>query len=285
MNFFGLFNIVFGGFIMDNVAESFGISVTIIPTISMIAGLGLFPSIITRNLPDKFGRKKTMFVISNVVILNLFFTVLSPNIIIYTILSFIGSLLGIATANVIIAEEIPAEYRGTAIGVIQGIGMSASLVAAALSMFVGASTDAWRYFYIIMNIPSIIIFNIMIIWLREPKRYLHEKKLREEKGEKEPGIFSIFQRKFLRVFSLSALLLFTTQFIYLTVKRYFKPFLLSERDYLGFSDALIGFWMIFIYIGSIVGYYISGYLADRIGRKKTIYFSSVIYFIFNINTC
>ena len=94
--------------------------------------------------------------------------------------------------------------------------------------------------------------------------------------------FAIFQRKYLKLFTLSSLLLFITQFIYLTVKRYFKPFLIGERGHLGFNDAVVGFWMIFIYTGSIIGYYLSGYLADRIGRRKTIFYSTAIYAICNI---
>ncbi|MFX1453207.1 MAG: MFS transporter, partial [Promethearchaeota archaeon] len=257
-NFFGLFNIVFGGFILNEVAESFNINVIIIPAISSIAGIGLFFSIITRNLPDKFGRKKTLFVLTSLTYINLFFQVMAPNVIIYTVLGFIGSVLGTNTANVIISEEIPAKYRGTAVGLIQGVGMTAAPFSAFLSIYSGGY-NAWRYIYLMMNIPAIIIFTIMWFWLKEPERYLQEKKIREEKMEDTPSIFAVFQRKYLRTFLMSSLLLFLTQFIYLNAKRYFKPFLIGERGHLGFNDATVGFWMIFIYIGSILGYYLSGY--------------------------
>ena len=78
---------------------------------------------------------------------------------------------------------------------------------------------------------------------------------------------------------MSSLLLFLTQFIYLTIKRYFKPFLVDER---GFDNGTVGLWMIFIYIGSILGYYLSGYLADRLGRRRSIYITATSYFIFSI---
>lgn len=281
MNFFGLFNIVFGGFVLNEVAQSFGVSVTIIPIISSIAGIGLFFSIITRTFPDHFGRKKTLFVLSILAYTNLIIHVLAPDIIIYTILGFVGSVLGTNTANVIISEEIPADYRGTAVGIIQGIGMTAAPFSAFISIFAGGF-DSWRYIYLIMNIPAIIIFTILWLWLREPERYIQEKKLREEKGEGKPSIFAVFQRKYLKTFLMSSLLLFVTQFIYLTIKRYFKPFLIGERGHLGFNNATVGFWMIFIYIGSILGYYLSGYLADRLGRRRSIYITASLYFIFNI---
>ena len=36
--------------------------------------------------------------------------------------------------------------------------------------------------------------------------------------------------------------------------------------------------MVFIYTGSIIGYYASGYLADKLGRKKTVYIFASIYY-------
>ncbi|NVM00870.1 MAG: MFS transporter [Candidatus Helarchaeota archaeon] len=278
MNFFGLFNIVFGGFVLNEVAQSFGVSVTIIPIISSIAGIGLFFSIITRTLPDHFGRKRVLFILSLLAYTNLIIHVLAPNIIIYTIIGFTGSILGTNTANVIISEEIPADYRGTAVGIMQGIGMTAAPFSAFISIFAGG-LDTWRYIYLIMNIPAIIIFTILWLWLREPERYIQDKKLRDERGEENPSIFAVFQRKYLKTFFMSSLLLFLTQFIYLTIKRYFKPFLVDER---GFDNGTVGLWMIFIYIGSILGYYLSGYLADRLGRRRSIYITATSYFIFSI---
>jgi putative MFS transporter len=183
---------------------------------------------------------------------------------------------------VIISEEIPARFRGTIIGVVQGIGMSGSILAAFLSTYLGYSSDMWRYIFITVDIPGIILFAIFWLFMKEPKRFQREKKIKQPEEKSHSGIFSVFQPKYKRVLSLSCSLVFSTSFIYITIKRYFKPFLLDERGYLGFNDSTVGFWMIFVYIGSIIGYYLSGYLADKIGRRKTIYFSAFIYFIFNV---
>ncbi|MHA1378535.1 MAG: MFS transporter [Candidatus Helarchaeota archaeon] len=284
LNFFTLFNIVYGGFILNNVANSFGISVTILPVFTSIMALGIFPVIFVQNLADIFGRKKVLFVISNLTYFLGYFYILSPNIIIFTIFGFVSSCFGINLINVIISEEIPAKSRGTAIGVVQGIGMSASLLAAFMSMFLGLSPDMWRYIFLAVNIPGQIIFSIMCLFMRETKRFM-DHKLKEQTFEVQQEkfkIFSVFQRKYLKIFTLSASLMFIVQCIYLTVKRYYKPFLLNERTFLGFNDAVVGYWMIFIYLGSIFSYYLSGWLSDQIGRKKTIYISASVYFISNI---
>ncbi|MFX0133210.1 MAG: MFS transporter [Candidatus Hodarchaeota archaeon] len=282
VNFFTIFSVVYGGLTMNNVAKSFGISVTIIPLITSIMGIGMVFSIIFQNQADRFGRKKVMFVFYMLIHINGIFYILSPNIIIYTILGFIGSTFGVNLINVIISEEIPARYRGTIIGIVQGIGMSGSILAAFLSTFLGYSPDMWRYIYLSVDIPGTIIFAILWLWMKEPKRFQKEKEIKLTKEKSRSGIFAIFQPKYIRIFSLSCSLVFSVSFIYITIKRYFKPFLLDERGYLGFNDATVGFWMIFIYLGSIIGYYLSGYLADKIGRRKTIYISAFIYFIFNI---
>jgi MFS family permease len=54
---------------------------------------------------------------------------------------------------------------------------------------------------------------------------------------------------------------------------------LTERPTLGFNALNIGTWSIFVYIGSILGYYISGFASDKLGKKKTLYISVLIYFV------
>ncbi len=282
VNFFTLFGVVYGSLTMNNVAKSFGISVTIIPLITSIMGISMIFSILFQNQADRFGRKKIMFIFYMLVHINGFFLVLSPNIIIYTILGFIGSMFGVNLINVVISEEIPARFRGTIIGVVQGVGMSASVLAAFLSSFLSLSQNMWRYLFLIVDVPGTIIFSVLWLWMKEPKRFQKEKDIKLIEKKSSSGIFAVFQPKYIKIFGLSCSLVFSASFIYITIKRYFKPFLLDERGYLGFNDATVGFWMIFIYIGSILGYYLSGYLADHLGRRKTIYISAFIYFIFNI---
>ncbi len=284
VNFFTLFNIVNTGFILNNIAESFGISVTLLPIFTSIMALGIFPVIFVQQLADIYGRKKTLFVITNISFIIGYFYILSPNIEIFSIFGFISTCFGISLINVIISEEIPARNRGTAIGIVQGMGMVASLLSAYLSTFLGLSVDMWRYIYLAVNIPCQIVFSIMCLFMKETQRFM-DQKLKEQEFEKQEDkfkLFSIFQKKYLKIFSLSASLMFIVQFIYLTIKRYFKPFLLDERSYLGFNDQIVGFWMILIYIGSTVGYYLSGWLSDQLGRKRTIYISAAVYFVTGI---
>ena len=75
--------------------------------------------------------------------------------------------------------------------------------------------------------------------------------------------------------------MFTSQWIYSGgIKRYFTVFLFEEKGFNPFSfgsfqpfrnDAFIGFLSMFAYVGSIIGYWLSGYFGDRFGRKNSIY--------------
>jgi len=81
---------------------------------------------------------------------------------------------------------------------------------------------------------------------------------------------------------LSVALIFLTDWIYLTIKRYFVVFLLIERPSLGslLTEENLGILTILVYIGSILGYYFSGYFANKVGgNKRAIYISVLMYFV------
>jgi len=99
-------------------------------------------------------------------------------------------------------------------------------------------------------------------------------------GNERPNhsIFKPFQKKYIKILTLSSLTLFLTTWIYLTIKYYFRFFFKYERgDFL--TEEVLGLWMMPIFIGSIIGYYSAGYLSDKIGRKKSIYLTVTTYFI------
>ena len=173
------------------------------------------------------------------------------------------------------SEEVPARYRGKTIGLYTGIGMSSSILASYLFTFVGLSMDMWRYIYSTVCLSGLIIIIILWFKIRETNRFVYCK----TSNRTHQSIFQVFQKKYLKILALSGLALFFTDWIYLTIKRYFVIFLKEERASLGFTEQLIGTWLIFIYMGSIIGYYLSGILADHLGRKKSIYINVVLYFI------
>ena len=277
MNFYSLFSIVFSGLILNNYLASFGIQnkdLFLVFTLTSIAGLF---TIIPRYLTDRFGRKP-LILLNNVILLACTIgSSIAPNIIFFIFFSFIGGAFGVNISSLFIAEEVPARNRGKTIGLYTGIGMSSSILAAYLFTFVGSLTDIWRWRLIFSTVCLSGLVILIILWfkIKETKRFAYCKK----NNSTNQSIFRVFQKNYLKILALSGLTLFLTDWIYLTIKRYFVLFLIEERGSLGFTTALIGTWLTFIYTGSIIGYYLSGILADHLGRKKSIYLTVAIYFI------
>jgi MFS family permease len=276
VNFFSLFSIVFSGLILNNYITSFYIadSKDLLVIFAITGTSGLF-TIIPRYLTDRYGRK-LLILINNVVLLTCtIIASLTPNILVFIAFSFIGGALGVNISSLFIAEEVPARYRGKTIGIYTGIGMTSSILASYLFTFVVMSTDMWRYIYSAVSLSGLVIITCLWFKIRETKRFVYCKKA----NTLSQSIFRIFQKKYLKILTLSGLALMLTDWIYLTIKRYFVLFLIEDRGSLGFTIPLIGTWLIFIYIGSIIGYYLMGFLADHFGRKKSIYVNVLIYFL------
>ena len=276
VTFFSLFSIVYTGLILDKLTISFDwkeSEILIIFSIISISGLfTLFP----RWLADHYGRKLMMLIFNILFFSAIIGSCLAPEMMSFIILRFVAGIFGINVGLVMIAEEIPAKSRGRAYGITTGVGMSSSILAAYLLTFTGTSEDAWRYIYSIVSLVGLILITVLWFNLKETKRFNHIK----TKKLPRQSIFSVFQKKYLKILFLSSAISFVTNWVYLTIKRYFKLFLLYDRGFdPGTVDVLVGTWLIFIYIGSILGYYSSGFLADKLGRKNTIYLTVSIYFI------
>ncbi|MHA1650784.1 MAG: MFS transporter [Candidatus Helarchaeota archaeon] len=277
VTFFGLFSIVFTGLCFNRMAISFGWdSADTLIIFAIISISGLF-SVLPRYFADRFGRKPLIIILNNIFLILIIGSTLAPETSSFMIFRFFAGLFGVNIASVMISEEVPARHRGRALGAATGIGMTSSLLAAYLYTFTGQSEDMWRYLYAIVCTIGMILITILWFKIKETKRFAHIK----AKGKEylNSSLLSVFHKKYLKILVLSSLVLLLTNWIYMTIKRYFVFFLTEERGSLGFNEEVIGTWMIFIYVGSILGYYFSGYFADLIGRKKTIYITVCTYFI------
>ncbi|MFX0137800.1 MAG: MFS transporter [Candidatus Hodarchaeota archaeon] len=290
--FITLFNITYTTLILPQIAASFNIPSATIAAIFSIIGIGVLVSVFIRRLPDLWGRKPTLLVIGVINITCICIAALMTDLILHIIFRLLSGIFAVNTSNIIVAEEMPARFRGRVSGIIVSIGMSSAMLAGYLVTC--NIMRMWRYYYLIVDIPAFIIFGILWLKMKETRRFKFGKK-----EKKESSIFGIFQRKYLRILILVSSILFMSQYIYSSgIKRYFTIFLFEEKGFNPFSfglwqpfrnDAFIGILSTLSYIGSIIGYWLSGYFADRFGRKLTIYISTTIhlisqlFFIFGLN--
>lgn len=273
ITFFTLFSITFIALVTTNIEESFGWMGGEILIYFGIMGTGTLFAIVPRFLADRFGRKPFILLFNVVASLAIIAANFSYNTPVFVGLRIVAGIFGVNLSAVIISEEVPARHRGKAIGITTGIGMTSSLLGAYLLTLAGPK-DMWRYLYSFVMLSGMIIISILWFKLRETPRFTYYK----SNDHPRQSILKPFQRKYLRILMLSSLSLFLTTWIYLTIKYYFRFFFKYERgDFL--TEEILGMWLMPIFIGSIIGYYSAGYLADKIGRKKSIYITVAIYFI------
>ena len=292
-SFFNVFALVFSGLILNAIAFSFAWNSNDILIVFSIISIGSIFTIIPNYLTDRYGRKPLVLLINLLFYASIIGSAFAPNTLLFVTFQILASIFGIDLYAVWISEEVPARYREKSIGIVSGISMSSALLAGYLFIYTGISENMWRYLYAGVSLGAIIILTVLWFKIKETRLFLSYKQERNQeiesinhnngnelKSYSRQSVFMIFQRKYLKVIVLSTALLFLTDWIYLTIKRYFVVFLLTERPNLGLDEETLGIWTIFVYIGSILGYYLSGYFAHKVGgNKKAIYYAALIYFV------
>ena len=291
-SFFNVFTLVFSGLILNAIAFSFSWNSNDILIIFSIISIGGLFTIIPNYLTDRYGRKPLVLLINLLFYISIIGSAFAPNTLLFITFQIMASIFGIDLYAVWISEEVPARYREKSIGAVSGISMLSALLAGYLFIYTGISENMWRYLYSGVSLGAIIILTVLWFRIKETRLFLSYKQERNQEIElinrsndnspklyPKQSIFTIFQRKYLKIIILSTTLLFLTDWIYLTIKRYFVVFLLSERPTLGLNEETLGLYTIFVYIGSILGYYFSGYFAHKVGgNKRAIYLAALLYF-------
>jgi MFS transporter, SP family, arabinose:H+ symporter len=292
-SFFNVFTLVFSGLILNAIAFSFSWNSNDILIVFSIISIGSIFTIIPNYLTDRYGRKPLVLLINILFYASIIGSAFAPNTLLFVTFQILASIFGIDLYAVWISEEVPARYREKSIGAVSGISMSSALLAGYLFIYTGISENMWRYLYSGVSLAAIIVLTALWFKIRETRLFLSYKQERNQDTKFiddnngnglnphiKQSIFTIFQRKYLKIIVLSTALLFLTDWIYLTIKRYFIVFLLTERPTLGLDEENLGIWTIFVYIGSILGYYLSGYFAHKVGgNKRAVYYAALIYFV------
>jgi MFS family permease len=237
-----------------------------------IATLGMYIVFLNQYLADKLGRKFLLvFTVFGMGIASLFIN-FSTNIIVYTVFLFLLYFFFNSDIWVIyINEESPADKRAlyTNLVLIGGV-VGALLIPVFHDIIIN-----WRgmtYFAIILGIPlSLVIF----FTFKETSKYL-EIKVDNSLVKERP---KIFKENFQTIFKSSRRKEFVIILIISLIIGLNNLFILVGEDFLSDSftsedvDTLV--WV--MGIASIVGYFITGLTADKIGRKPLCYIYSILF--------
>ncbi len=235
-------------------------------------------------LSDRIGRVRTLQITILWFATFSFLSGLAQN---YTQLLLARGLMGLgfggewAAGAVLMGEVIRAQHRGKAVGSVQSgwaIGWGAAALLATLFFSVLPPDWAWRALFFVGLAPAGLVF-FLRKYVDEPE--LFKAAQRQRAQERSAGEAS-GAASFLEIFSprggvlkttlLASLLAVGAQGGYYAVTNWLPTFLRTERK---LSVLNTGGYLAVIIAGSFLGYLVSAYLSDRLGRRKNFFLFSV----------
>ncbi len=176
-----------------------------------------------------------------------------------------------AVGSVMIGEIIRPQHRGKAVGTVQsGWAVGWGLAAILFTVFYTVLPEelAWRALFWVGVLPALLIFYVRKN-VQEPEVSTATRVRVEEQGS---SFLEIFSPALLRTTALASLMTTGMQGGYYAVTTWLPTYLKTER---GLSVIGTGSYLVVIIVGSFIGYLVSAFLADYMGRRNTFFVFAV----------
>ena len=222
-------------------------------------------------LADRFGRARILQI---TILWFAFFTFLSGFTHSFWQLLLTRGLQGLgfggewAVGSVLMGEAIRTQYRGKAVGTVQGgwaIGWGVAAIFYTALFSVLPADIAWRAMFWIGILPALLVFYIRS-YVSEPAVYIRTRQELAKLGA-DSNFLEIFSPTLLRITVLTSLMATGAQGGYYAITTWLPTYLKTTR---GLSVLNTGAYLIVAIAGSFVGYMVSAYLTDWFGRKRTL---------------
>src|SRR6267142_2088165 len=181
-----------------------------------------------------------------------------------------------ASGAVLVSETWPPAHRNKAISIVQsGWAIGYILAASAAALILGSPVlgpDSWRWLFASGVLPA-----VLILWVRrtvpEPAvwKAIADRRSRDRRSSLLAPFAVIFGRALIGRTLLVILLGSTLQFAYWGIFFWLPGFLARPVAQGGAGMGIVGSlgWIIPVQIGAYFGYLTFGFIADRIGRRRT----------------
>ncbi len=182
-----------------------------------------------------------------------------------------------AVGSVLMGEAIRAEHRGKAVGTVQGgwaIGWGLAALAYTILFKALPEAIAWRALFWIGILPALLVFYIRR-HVPEPQVFTDTRKQIDASGS-GGNFLEVFSPGVLKITVLTALLAVGAQGGYYAIFTWLPTFLKTQRQ---LSVMNTGAYLFVVIVGSFVGYLVSAYLTDHLGRKKTLFLFAIFSFV------
>jgi MFS family permease len=178
-----------------------------------------------------------------------------------------------AAGAVLIGEIIRDEHRGKGNGVMHSgwaVGWGIAALAYTVLFSVLPEEIAWRALFAIGILPAGLVFFVRR-FVDEPPLFLQAQR-RYEAGAVRPSFLDIFKPGLLRTTILASLLTVGTQGGYYAIMIWLPTYLKTTR---GLSVLGTGGYLAVIIVSSFIGYVVSAYLTDILGRRKNFFLFAI----------
>jgi MFS family permease len=219
-------------------------------------------------LSDRFGRVRTLQI---TIAWFAVFTFLCGFAQTYTQLFVLRAAMGVgfggewAAAAVLVGEVIRSAHRGKAVGAMQSgwaVGWGIAAVMATLLLNTLPPEVAWRALFWVGLTPAVLVFYIRR-FVEEPPVFAATRKNLDAAG-RQANFLEIFSPAMVKTTVLTCLLSTGAQGGYYAITTWLPTFLRTERHLTVLGT---GGYLAIVIAGSFVGYLVSAWLSDRIGRR------------------
>ena len=296
------FSAAFGGYALDGF--DFMIFTLVLSTITSVFGLSLgeagllataslfvsaFGGLFAGIIADYWGRARALAI---AILFYAVFTGLTglaqnfPQLLVFRALEGLGFGGAWAAGAALLSESAPAHLRGRWLGWMQSswaIGWGAALIVELIVAQTMGLTSGWRILFYIGALPALFVLYVLRrveepdVWRKtiEIKRQLRAQELAQGTEKNKNVTLTFFQlwRPDLLPRTLLATLLSTgALFGYYSIFTLLPMFLTKVRHLSAIGS---GPYLSLVILGSFTGYVTSGWLNDRLGRRKNFLFFSI----------
>jgi MFS family permease len=174
---------------------------------------------------------------------------------------------------ILLGEAINPKHRGKAVGAMQSgwaVGLAIVAVVAIFVMPKVRPDIAWRVMLCLTVLPALLVYFIRRN-IEEPKVFVAMQKNLRRRKTRETDFLKIFSPAMLKTTAITTMLAAGAQGGYYTIT-WLLDFL---RDNRRIADMGSSRYIISIIAGAFIGYLISAYLNDRLGRRPTFMLFSI----------
>ncbi len=259
-------------FLMPSLAASWGVSDAqlgaLFSAVMITGGLGGW---VTGLLSDRFGRVR---VLQLTILIYSVFTFLSGFASNFTELMIFRCLQGfgyggeITAGIVLMAEMVPARFRGTAVGSLQSgfaVGWALAAVVSGVLLTALPPEWGWRATFWAGLAPAALVL-VLRRFVKEPVHH------RRAEGSALRRIFAIFDRRLLLTTVLTSLIAGGAQGSAIATSTWLPTYLSGE---IHLSAASISIYVGIVTFGSLLGYLTGAYCTDVVGRRPMFLVYSV----------